>query len=47
VAACPACGGPLYGWTKAYAADARREETYVLDRCERCEGPAVEVPRGL
>lgn len=34
--ACPACGGPLYGWTKAYAADARREETYVLDRCERC-----------
>jgi hypothetical protein len=36
VGACPACGGPLYAWTKAPAADARREETYVLDRCERC-----------
>jgi hypothetical protein len=33
---CPACGGPLYGWIEAPAADARRAETYVLDRCERC-----------
>ncbi len=36
VGTCPACGGPLYTWTKAAAADARRQETYVLDRCEGC-----------
>jgi hypothetical protein len=33
---CPACGGPLYGWIEAPAADARRGEAYVLDRCENC-----------
>jgi hypothetical protein len=33
---CPACGGPLYRWIEAPAADTRREETYVLDRCESC-----------
>jgi hypothetical protein len=33
---CPACGGPLYGWLEAPATDARRHETFVLDRCEDC-----------
>ncbi len=33
---CPACGGPLFGWVKAHAFDSRRDETYILDRCERC-----------
>jgi hypothetical protein len=33
---CPACGGPLYRWIKAPAADARHPESYVLDRCESC-----------
>ena len=37
---CPACGGPLYPWAEAHAFDARRDEEYVLDRCERC-GTAV------
>ena len=34
--ACPACGGPLFAWVKSHAFDARRDEEYVLDRCERC-----------
>ncbi|HEX6116984.1 MAG TPA: hypothetical protein VFY99_07775 [Solirubrobacterales bacterium] len=38
--ACPACGGPLFPWAEAHAFDARRDEEYVLDRCERC-GTAV------
>jgi hypothetical protein len=33
---CPACGGPLFAWAEAHAFDARRNEEYVLDRCERC-----------
>jgi hypothetical protein len=33
---CPACGGPLFAWAEAHAFDARRDEEYVLDRCERC-----------
>ena len=33
---CPACGGPLYVWTEAPAFDARRDEEYLIDRCERC-----------
>lgn len=37
---CPACGGPLYGWVSAPAADARRVDAYLLDRCEGC-GAAV------
>jgi hypothetical protein len=37
---CPACGGPLFAWAEAHAFDARRDEEYVLDRCERC-GAAV------
>jgi hypothetical protein len=36
IGVCPACGGPLYGWTEARPADARRGENYVLDRCEAC-----------
>jgi hypothetical protein len=36
VGRCPACGGPLYGWLEAPASDARRQETYILDRCEDC-----------
>ena len=37
---CPACGGPLFAWAESHAFDARRDEEYVLDRCERC-GSAV------
>jgi hypothetical protein len=37
---CPACGGPLFPWAESQAFDARRDEEYVLDRCERC-GTAV------
>src|SRR5215208_3403778 len=37
---CPACGGPLFVWAESHAFDARRDEEYVLDRCERC-GTAV------
>ena len=37
---CPACGGPLFPWAESHAYDARRDEEYVLDRCERC-GSAV------
>jgi hypothetical protein len=37
---CPACGGPLFPWAESHAFDARRDEEYVLDRCERC-GTAV------
>jgi hypothetical protein len=33
---CPACGGPLFPWVTAHAFDARRDEEYLLDRCERC-----------
>jgi hypothetical protein len=33
---CPACGGPLFVWAESHAFDARRDEEYVLDRCERC-----------
>lgn len=33
---CPACGGPLFRWVKAQAFDSRRDEEYLLDRCERC-----------
>src|SRR5215208_2115706 len=32
---CPACGGPLFVWAESHAYDARRDEEYVLDRCER------------
>ena len=39
---CPACGGPLFAWAEAHAYDARRDEEYVLDRCERC---GTAVPR--
>lgn len=38
---CPACGGPLYGWVEAFPADARRSDTYILDRCEECGLGAV------
>ena len=42
---CPACGGPLHPWVKAHAFDSRREEEYVLDRCERCSaGVARSAP---
>ena len=34
--ACPACGGPLFPWVEARAYDARRDEEYLLDRCEAC-----------
>jgi hypothetical protein len=33
---CPACGGPLFPWVEAHAYDARRDEEYLLDRCEGC-----------
>ncbi len=36
IGTCPACEGPLYGWIEVPAADPRRDEIYVLDRCERC-----------
>ncbi len=36
IGTCPACEGPLYGWIEAPAADPRRDQVYVLDRCERC-----------
>lgn len=36
VGRCPACGGPLYPWTKAPAAETRRPETYLVDGCESC-----------
>jgi hypothetical protein len=36
VGECPACGGPLYAWTQAPAAETRRHETHLLDACERC-----------
>jgi hypothetical protein len=43
---CPACGEPLYGWIKVGAADPRSEQSYVVDRCERCGlGVTRDLPR--
>jgi hypothetical protein len=43
---CPACGERLYGWIVARAADPRRRERYVVDRCESCGLGVTRGPEG-